>query len=203
MPLIDEGYIKYKIDWKNVILEADDFLLHLMHYRDKLKYQNLIGVYPDGIGYGNISQRINSSIEFYISGTQTGFLINSAIKDYSKVTDFSFSQNSLHCEGEVKASSESLTHGAFYIFGYKINAVIHVHHKNLWNTLLGIVPTTPTHIKYGTPEMAFEIQRLITHYELSEKQILVMAGHEEGIFTFGESLEEAYDVLMQYMDLYI
>lgn len=203
MLLIDEGYIKYNIDWKKVNLEADEFLLQLMQYRDMLKNQNLIGVYPDGIGFGNISQRIYNSTEFYISGTQTGAIEKSVIKDYAKVIDFSFSQNSLHCEGEVKASSESLTHGAFYIFGYKINAVIHVHHKDLWNTLLGIVPTTPAHIKYGTPEMAFEIQRLITHYELSEKQILIMAGHEEGIFTFGESLQEAYHVLMQYMDLYM
>lgn len=199
MQVAGEGYIKYTIQWNEVKLESSDLLLELMEVRDKLKAQNLIGVYPDGTGFGNISLRINNSTEFFISGTQTGAIVHSALSDYARVTDFSFTHNTLHCEGEVKASSEALTHGAFYIFGYKVHAVIHVHNKMLWDALLGLVPTTPGHIAYGTPEMAFEIQRLISTSDLAEKQILVMAGHEEGIFTFGASLQEAYEVLMQYI----
>lgn len=202
MQLTDEGYIKYNIQWKKNNLLPNPTLLQLISYRDKLKQKKMIGIYPDGIGFGNISHRIENSTEFYISGTRTGAIIQSLPQHYAKVTDYSFSANTLHCEGEVQASSEALTHGAFYMFGHKIHAVLHVHHLDLWNALLGIVPTTSHHIAYGTSEMAFEIQRLLSYSELYEKQILVMAGHKEGIFTFGETLEEAYTILIDYYNLF-
>lgn len=202
MVLTDEGYIKYNIQWKQQHLPDDELLQKIILYRDRLKSKNLIGLYPDGIGYGNISHRIHNSTEFYISGTQTGGIPISNNSHYARVTDYSFSDNTLYCEGAVKASSEALTHGAFYMFSHKVHAVMHAHNSTLWNALLGLVPTTALPIQYGTPDMAFEIQRQMMHAELFEKQILVMAGHRDGIFSFGETLEEAYAVLMDYISLY-
>jgi hypothetical protein len=46
--------------------------------------------------------------------------------------------------------------------------------------------------------MAHEIMRLIKDSDLMEKKILVMEGHEEGIFTFGKTLEEAGEILLDY-----
>jgi L-ribulose-5-phosphate 4-epimerase len=44
--------------------------------------------------------------------------------------------------------------------------------------------------------MAREIMRLFKKTDVRSRKILVMAGHEGGIVTFGKNLEEACDVVM-------
>ena len=46
------------------------------------------------------------------------------------------------CIGPIQASSASLTHAAIYQANPDINAVIHVHDRDLWENLLDRVPTT-------------------------------------------------------------
>jgi len=46
--------------------------------------------------------------------------------------------------------------------------------------------------------MAFEIMRLLRDTDLNEVKIFAMAGHEEGIFTFGNTLDEAGEILLAY-----
>ena len=48
--------------------------------------------------------------------------------------------------------------------------------------------------------MAREILRLCQEEHLLQAQILVMAGHFEGIIAFGKSLDEAGQLLLQYLD---
>jgi ribulose-5-phosphate 4-epimerase/fuculose-1-phosphate aldolase len=67
----------------------------------------------------------------------------------------------------------------------------------LWKALLGRAPTTSNAVEYGTPEMAQEIMRLFEATDVQNQKILVMAGHEAGIVTFGKNLEEAFAVLMR------
>ena len=45
--------------------------------------------------------------------------------------------------------------------------------------------------------MAYEIMRLFEVANVRSEKILVIAGHEGGIVTFGEDLEDAFDVLMR------
>jgi hypothetical protein len=45
--------------------------------------------------------------------------------------------------------------------------------------------------------MANEIMQLFTHTKARSRKIVVMAGHEGGILTFGKDLEEAFAVLMR------
>jgi ABC-type ATPase involved in cell division len=45
--------------------------------------------------------------------------------------------------------------------------------------------------------MAYEIMRLFKEIDVRRGKILVMAGHEGGIVTFGKDFEEAYDVVMR------
>ncbi|MBK9456927.1 MAG: hypothetical protein IPO24_15745 [Bacteroidetes bacterium] len=71
MPLHDDGYVKCTSLWTKTALLKEDFD-ELIVYRNKLAGLNLIGVYPDEIGYGNISQRIKQTPQFIISGTRTG-----------------------------------------------------------------------------------------------------------------------------------
>lgn len=197
--MIDEGYIKYRCAWINTDVVAHGSVADMTYYRDALYQLNLIGVLDSGIGFGNISQRVSSATEspqFNISGTQTGALSTLLSSDYALVTDFNPKKNSLTCKGLRKASSESLTHGVVYSSDPTIGAIIHVHHSQMWKRLLDQVPTTRPEVSYGTPEMAEETQRLFQKSNLAKLKIFAMAGHEDGIVTFGETLEVAYRVLI-------
>ena len=94
-------------------------------------------------------------------------------------------------------SSESLTHAAIYDSDATAGAVVHFHCSRLWAALLNEAPTTSKAAEYGTPEMAYEIMQLFTRTNTQIRKIVVMAGHEGGILTFGKDLEEAFAVLMR------
>ena len=54
-----------------------------------------------------------------------------------------------------------------------------------------------SHYVKFTYQMAYEIMRLFKGTDLRSRKILVMAGHEGGIATFGKNLEDAFDVVMR------
>ncbi|HET9278034.1 MAG TPA: class II aldolase/adducin family protein, partial [Flavitalea sp.] len=164
-------------------------------WREIMYNKGLIGVYPDGIGFGNISMRCNENT-FLISGTATGGLPTLGHSHYSLVTNYDLHTNSITCVGPLKASSESLTHALIYECSAATNAVIHIHDLDLWNRLLHHAPTSSENISYGTPEMANEIKRLFDETALSIEKIIVMGGHREGIISFGKDLEEAGSILI-------
>ncbi|WP_413162312.1 class II aldolase/adducin family protein [Capilliphycus salinus ALCB114379] len=195
---MDEGVIKYHCHWFKDEPIGEDKIQELMQWRDHLYSLGLIGVYDNGIGFGNISIRLDESLEFVVSGTQTGHLPHLKPEHYTRVTEFNLTENSLACRGPIKASSESLTHAAIYSFQSNIKAIIHIHQAEFWQRLLFNVPTTRPEVPYGTPQMAAEMFRLFEQENLSDRKILVMAGHEDGVLTFGESLTEAGEVLFQY-----
>jgi L-ribulose-5-phosphate 4-epimerase len=62
---------------------------------------------------------------------------------------------------------------------------------------LNEAPTTSKAVEYGTPEMAYEMMQLFMRTNVQVRKIVVMAGHEGGILTFGKDLEEAFAVLMR------
>jgi L-ribulose-5-phosphate 4-epimerase len=194
---IDEGYVKYQCNWISAPPIAAEKLMEINSWRDKLYQLKLIGQYDNGIGFGNISIR-DSEKQFIVSGTSTGNLPHLSSQHYTKVIDFDWDKNFVTCSGPIQASSESLTHAAIYQANPDINAVIHVHDRDLWENLLDRVPTTARDCAYGTPEMAREIIRLCQQEDLKNLKILVMSGHEEGIITFGNNLDEAGEVLLKY-----
>lgn len=196
--MIDEGYVKYQCHWIETKPLPYKKIAELNQWRDKLYQLHLIGMYENGIGFGNLSIRYTPSGEFIISGTKTGSLPRLTEHHYTIVTDFDLDQNSLTCTGPIQASSEALTHATLYAANPTINAIIHVHNLSLWQQLINQVPTTAQDCPYGTPEMAREILRLFDQENLMTKKILVMAGHEEGIITFGETLDEAGAILLNY-----
>ncbi|BBD54964.1 class II aldolase/adducin family protein [Planktothrix agardhii] len=196
--MIDEGVVKYSCEWvlgERVALES---IKSLIQWRNHIHKLGLIGVYDNGIGFGNISIRIPHTLQFIISGSQTGHLAELEPEHYTVVTDFDIQHNHLTCYGPIQASSESLTHAAIYSYQPDINAIIHVHHPQLWHDLLYQVPTTRKQVQYGTPEMTKEMFRLFEQENLSQQKILVMAGHEDGFLTFGKDLDEAGEILLNY-----
>lgn len=157
----------------------------------------LIGVYSNGIGYGNLSIRADLNT-FYISGTATGRLKMLEEKHYALVNSWSFADNSLKCTGMINASAESLSHAAIYETLPQTGAVIHVHHKGMWDKYIHSKPTTSTEVSYGSPEMALEIKQVAQEINSHQENFLVMGGHEEGIIAWGNTLEEAGEIIMKH-----
>ena len=194
---MDEGYIKYNCRWikeEPVLFEGYE---KINSWRQRLHQLGLIGMNPDKIGFGNISLRVKESGQFHITGSATGGLENLTPAHYTLVTDFDFKANSLTCKGPVKASSESLSHAAIYSAIPDMNAVIHIHHLKSWQKLIDRIPTTSSKVPYGTPEMSFEILRLLKETDLKTGQVLVMGGHPQGLIAFGRDMEEAGKVLFK------
>ena len=196
----EEGYIKFHLNWIEKECIDDTLIEDINKVRTKLYDMGLIGEYANGIGFGNISKRIIEN-QFIISGSQTGGHRVLRSKHYSLVTGFDIEKNQVNCIGLVKASSESLTHGIIYKNLPDINSVIHIHNLKYWNILIDKVPSTLETIEFGTPELANDIIRLINNCELKEKKIFAMKGHKEGIVTFGQTVEEALDILLHYINL--
>ena len=192
----EDGYIKFNCEWTITDPIANDAILGLNKCRAILFSKNLIGMYDNGIGFGNISKRIDAE-QFIITGSATGRIRELTGQHYTKVTEHNIKTNSLTCEGPIKASSESLTHASIYLADSDVNAVIHVHSLDLWEKLIDKVPTTSTKIAYGTPEMANEIIRLFQETDVINQKIVVMAGHHEGIISFGKDLEEATEIILE------
>ncbi|HBK97513.1 MAG TPA: rRNA adenine methyltransferase, partial [Microcoleaceae bacterium UBA10368] len=197
---MDEGVVKYRCDWTQAEPSVAESIADLMEWRDRLHELGLIGVYDNGIGFGNVSVRGGNSCQFIISGTQTAHLPRMGPESYCTVTEFDLEQNFLGCRGPIPASSESLTHAALYLHRDDVGGIIHVHNPKLWRQLLFKIPTTRKEIPYGTPGMALEMFRLFEEENLGDRKILAMAGHEDGIICFGGSLDEAGQVLSAVMN---
>jgi ribulose-5-phosphate 4-epimerase/fuculose-1-phosphate aldolase len=174
-----------------------DALFELNAWRRKLVDQHLLGRYPNGVGFGNVSVRDGRTTSFYITGSATGGLAELTPADCVRVVAYDFSRNWLSYEGTAIPSSESLTHSAIYESDSITSAVIHCHDSALWTMLLDRVPTTSKAVPFGTPEMAYEIIRLFQISDVRSEKVFVMAGHQGGIVTFGKTLEESFQVLMR------
>jgi L-ribulose-5-phosphate 4-epimerase len=197
----EKGYLKFHCYWKQsgAVIPPGIFK-EINRWRDLLFSMGLVGAYENGIGYGNLSVRSEEKGLFFITGTATGKVPKLGKDHYSLVEEYHFAQNSLTCSGPERASAESLSHAAIYETLPWVNAVIHVHHAEYWKQLRHKVPTTHEKAEYGTPEMGFEIIRLLADSETAEKRIIVMGGHPEGILSFGKDMEEAGSYLLAYIN---
>lgn len=192
---MNKGYIKFQAQWQPAPALPIESLQDLIQQRDAFHRLGLIGVYDNGVGYGNISQRWNDKNEFVISGSATGHLLNVSTAHFTLVIKVDIAKNTVWCEGPIIASSETMSHAVIYQECPEIRAVVHVHHAALWKKLLYQVPTTDASATYGSPEMAYSIIKLLKSSNLRQQQIFVMEGHPEGIFVFGESLSKCADLL--------
>ncbi len=195
--MIDEGYIKFNPVWTQTEPLPWDRLENLNYWRDVMYEHQFIGAYDNGIGFGNISLRWEDTDQFVISGSATGNFPKLNGQHYSLVTDVDIAKNTLHCQGPIVASSESMSHAVIYQECPWVNAVIHVHHLEYWQKLLHKLPTTPESVSYGSPEMAQSIVKLLRETNLQNGKLFVMAGHEEGLFAFGETLSAAAAILLE------
>lgn len=194
------GYVKFNCYWtqSGPVISDEQFEI-INSWREILYNMDLIGAYENGVGFGNISMRIGNGNQFVITGSSTGEITELEPGHYVKVNSFNIEDNAVQCHGPLKASSESLTHAAIYQADPGMNAVVHVHSLDLWNELIHKVPTTNPGMDYGTPGLALDILRLFNESDVYEKRIIVMAGDRAGILTFGYDMDEAVNVLMEYL----
>lgn len=194
---MDEGYIKFQAVWQQIPPFPEHYVQELIHWRQACYENRWIGMYDNGIGYGNISQRLNDTAQFLITGSATGGLTQLSASAISKVTQVIAEENRLWCEGPIIASSESMSHAAIYEKLPWVQGVIHIHHLDFWKAALHKIPTTDAQAPYGSPAMVDSIIELLETTKLPDSKLFVMEGHEEGIFAFGQHLAEAFGVLQQ------
>ena len=155
---------------RETALDALTLFPELDAARTTLHDAGLIGVYPSGI-----------------LGKQ----------GYSLVRAFDPLENTVASFGPVQASSESMTHGAVYGAANKARCVIHIHSPFLFTSLLAEgFPRTPESVAYGTPALSREVARLITEELSSSEGIFVTAGHNEGVFAYGESIASTLNLIL-------
>ncbi len=187
-----DGYLKFNCHFStDKLVIPSELFIPLNYWREELWSNCFIGAYPDGIGYGNISVRLPQSNQFYISGTATGGIPELNQIHYPLVERSNPALNAIWCRGLIKASAESMSHAAIYTSNSEAGAVVHIHNLQLWEKYLDVLPTTSKEVEYGTPEMAFEISKIMAMPETLHKKVFVMGGHREGLISFGKTVEEA------------
>lgn len=198
MNYIDEGYIKFICRWTKTE-KAVPVSTPLLSARDRMHELAFIGFdAKHQVGYGNISERTKGNC-FIISGTQTGHIFPIQPTDFTQIVDFNIGNNEVNCQGPAQASSETMTHAALYEALPNINCIIHIHNKLIWEKLLNTELVTKDDVPYGTPEMAYEIKRLVKLENVTNANILAMAGHEDGVIAFGKTFENAMNAIQYWV----
>ena len=199
--MMTEGYIKFTVHLNETEVQVPEALQELNTVRTALFDKGMIGILPDGVGFGNLSIKEAGSDLFFISGTATGGKRILDLQDYCRVDSCSIERNEVHCSGHICASAETLSHYAVYHANPEIHCVIHIHHKAFFQRLLtSDCPATSPDAAYGTPEMAHDIEALVKRTPAAHG-ILVMTGHEDGVIAWGRTITETYNVLMSHFKL--
>jgi L-ribulose-5-phosphate 4-epimerase len=206
-----EGVIRFEVEHEKRPL---DERLHgeiagvLIAWREVLGRLGLIGrdaARYEGLGYGNASARTGPMGDvgrgrrsFLVTGSQTGGRRDMSLADFCLVESYDVAANRVRSRGLVPPSSESLTHAALYDIAPSARVVLHGHAPEIWQHArsLGIVATAAS-VLNGTPEMAREVQRLFRESAFSSTGVLAMAGHQDGVLSFGANAAEAGERLVE------
>lgn len=204
-----DGVIKFSAEHRRESLGSRQFsemVASLQAWRHIFFRLNFIGQDPtryDGAGFGNVSARIlphtavKGERKFVVTGTQTGARPHLGLGDYCVVESYDMRLNRVQSYGDTMPSSESMTHGAIYDLNPAIRFVFHGHVPVIWRQAKALrLPTSRPEIAYGTPDMAYEVSRLYRESSLSDRKVLAMGGHEDGIISFGKNADEAGSALV-------
>ena len=185
-----DGVIKYHVSHSQMPTPAFAAFSDLEALRCRLFALGLIGETADGIGYGNLSFRNMGERSFTITATQTGKQPKLKPNEYIRIKDYDFDTFTVFSEGESKPSSEALSHAMIYEIHPDIQAVIHVHSSALWQMMMQqeMLATTA---EYGTAKMVHEIAGLYQSRDPFQNNAFVMKGHQDGIITFGKTIQQA------------
>lgn len=191
-----EGVIKFTLDHQTsdaagiAALPGFDALNHCRHVMREWGVIGQDDARYEGLGYGNISMRLENAGIFVISGTQTGHLPQLSASDYASILDFDLRRNCLQSTGPVRPSSEAMTHAAIYQRLSQATVIVHGHSPLIWRQARYLdLAATAADIAYGTPAMAWAMQNVLQAGGLPFNTI-VMQGHADGFITWGRNPEE-------------
>ena len=198
----DDGYIKFHCEhtnavWNSSSLPLPEHTYNLIKkidiFRTKIYDQKLIGMYENGIGYGNLSHRLEDN--FVITASATGGARELGIDGYTLVNAVFIEKNTVHCLGSLPASSETMTHAAIYQSAPKVQCILHIHNQIIFDTMIKMkCLSTAKNIPYGTIDMALALKQLATNNPL--EACIVMQGHNEGVIIYGTSIEHVESQLI-------
>ncbi len=198
-----EGVIKFHLDFRAGPAPEESLLVELNAWRARFLELGLIGQDPqryEGYGFGNLSRRLPDpkGNAFLISGTQTGHLDALLASHYATVLQCNPAKNQLQATGQIKPSSEALSHGILYQSNPEIHWVMHLHSPEIFNNYRFLaLPCTDPSAAYGTPEMASAIEALAKEREDRHASLLVMGGHEDGILAYGADAEATGELVIR------
>jgi hypothetical protein len=158
-----------------------------------------------GYGYGNVSVRVGrddtpGKRAFIVSATQTSGLRDVGAAHFCLVSAYDVARNRVWSSGHSRPSSESMTHGAIYDLSPRVRCVLHAHAPQIWRHGSALkLPSTDAAVPYGTPQMAREVRRLHAGGAFAQRGIFVMGGHEDGVVTFGRSVERAGSLMLTFL----
>lgn len=182
-----EGYVKYRCFHTPGPAPTHPDLDALDALRTELFDAGLVGVRPDGVGFGNLSVR-DADGRFVITATGTGGVRALGPAGYCLVTAFDVDGNNVHSTGPHQASSEAMSHGALYRADPGTRCVVHVHSRAWFDRLLAAgAPATFPDAAFGTPDMARGLGELVARRP-GRAGVAVMTGHEEGIMAHGPDI---------------
>jgi len=200
-----EGVIKFRLDFAEGPAPAGELLVELNEWRTVFRERGLLGQDPQryaGYGFGNLSRRLpGQDGAFVISGTQTGHLPVLRPADYAIVLACNPEANYLQATGQIKPSSEALSHGILYHCDPNILWVMHLHSPDIFSQRGRLnLPCTRPDADYGTPEMANELLELVQSCNRQGPGLLVMAGHQDGIIAYGPTAQATGELVIETLD---
>lgn len=181
----------------------------LSNIREKLYKEKLIGEKVlDGkkVNYGSISKLLppydapKNRKRFLISGSETGGLKQLKEENYTLVFECNPEEGSEIQSGAIGASPEIMTHGTLYNFDERIRFILEGHCPLTWKNATRLdIPITNNGMKYGTPEMVGEIERILKRVGIGDLNIFAIGSYKDKIFTFGESSTAALSTMFYYL----
>lgn len=194
--IFKEGVVKYDLrgHQSSNPLSLEDYM-ELERWRAILYKKKLIGEYPiEKVGYGNLSSK--KSEYMVITGSQTGSLAVLDGRHYVRVYECDLQNSKISSSGPITPSSESLSHWAIYNADSNIKFVFHIHSKEMWKRMLELnYSKTPVDVPYGSKELADSLVKCVQSGK-THVGILVTEGHEDGIFAYGEDIDQVGELIL-------
>jgi ribulose-5-phosphate 4-epimerase/fuculose-1-phosphate aldolase len=199
-----EGVIRFELDFRPGPAIPWDLLRDLNAWRTVLHRLGLTARDPlryGGLAFGNVSLRSldmpqteGSGPLFLVSGSQTGGLPVLDARHYCWVTGYDHLRHRIAATGPIQPSSETMTHAAAYAAEPDLACVIHVHSPEIWLNAKALgLPVIGPEIGYGTAEMAAALSELVRQHK---GKLIAMAGHRDGIVSYGRTVAEAGERLI-------
>ncbi len=177
---------KFKTELKEGKDLEDTRVYEIIRLGEKFQKMGLLPTEQGGHA-GNMSFRNDRGFVITAGGIDKGKLNP---RNFAQILKCNIDTKKVIAEGDMKPSSETLTHYTIYSEKKGVNAIVHVHDPLVLEKAkeLGVKVTKSKH-PYGTTELAHEVQKTLGH-----ERYIGVKGH--GVIAIGKSLWEAGNLIV-------